>query len=296
MEFKKAQRKQSKLRLAVYGTSGSGKTYSSLLLAKSLGESTALIDTEFGSANKYADIFNFDSLDLEQPTVQNVCKAIQLARGYDTLIIDSLSHAWKELCAEIDKLAESKYGGNSWRAWSEGTPMQQLLIKTILSFPGHIIVTMRADTNWTTTTNDKGKLQPVRIGEKPNQGKGIEYEFDMLIQIHNNHKGEVLKSRVIDPETRQNRYQDKIVDLDDTFAEGLALWLNTGAVAEKSETELKTELINKMKGFGYNPKDFCDFVKQQYNIKFTYNILKDALENNTTFNEWALAYDKFLGK
>lgn len=296
MEFKKAQRKQSKLRLAVYGTSGSGKTYSSLLLAKSLGESTALIDTEFGSANKYADIFNFDSLDLEQPTVQNVCKAIQLARGYDTLIIDSLSHAWKELCAEIDKLAESKYSGNNWRAWSEGTPMQQLLIKTILSFPGHIIATMRADTNWTTTTNDKGKLQPVRIGEKPNQGKGIEYEFDMLIQIHNNHKGEVLKSRVIDPETKQNRYQDKIVDMDETFAEGLALWLNTGAVAEKSETELKTELVNKMKGFGYNPKDFCDFVKQQYNVEFNYDVLKDALENNTTFNEWALAYDKFLGK
>lgn len=296
MEFKKAQRKQSKLRLAVYGTSGSGKTYSSLLLAKSLGESIALIDTEFGSANKYADIFNFDSLDLEQPTVQNVCKAIQLARGYDTLIIDSLSHAWKELCAEIDKLAESKYSGNSWRAWSEGTPMQQLLIKTILSFPGHIIVTMRADTNWTTTTNDKGKLQPVRIGEKPNQGKGIEYEFDMLIQIHNNHKGEVLKSRVIDPETKQNRYQDKIVDMDETFAEGLALWLNTGAVAEKSETELKTELINKMKGFGYNPKDFCDFVKQQYGVEFNYDTLKIALEDNTKFNEWALAYDKFLGR
>lgn len=295
MEFKKAQRKQSKLRLAMYGVSGSGKTYSSLLLAKSLGSKIALIDTEFGSANKYADIFDFDSLDLSQPTVQNVCKAIQLAREYDVLIIDSLSHAWKELCAEVEKLADTKYSGNNWRAWSEGTPMQTLLIQSMLSFPGHIIATMRADTNWTTTTNDKGKLQPVRIGEKPSQGKGIEYEFDMLIQIHNNHKGEVLKSRVIDPETKQNRYQDKIIDLDETFAEGLALWLNTGAVAEKSETELKNELVNKMKGFGYNPKSFCDFVKQQYGVEFDYDTLKVALEDNTKFNEWALAYDKFLG-
>ena len=296
MEFKKAERKQSKLRLAMYGVSGSGKTFSSLLLAKSLGSKTALIDTEFGSANKYADIFNFDSLELDNPTVQNVCKAIQLARGYDVLIIDSLTHAWKELCAEVDKLAETKYGGNGWRAWSEGTPLQTLLIQSMLSFPGHIIVTMRAGTNWTTTTNDKGKLQPVRIGEKPEQGKGIEYEFDMLIQIHNNHKGEVLKSRVIDPETKQNRYQDQIVDLNETFADGLALWLNTGAVAEKSETELKNELVNKMKGFGYNPKAFCDFIKQQYGVEFNYETLKDALENNTTFNEWALAYDKFLGR
>lgn len=295
MEFKKAERKQSKLRLAMYGVSGSGKTYSSLLLAKSLGSKIALIDTEFGSANKYADIFDFDSLDLDQPTVQNVCKAIQLARGYDVLIVDSLTHAWKELCAEVDKLAETKYGGNNWRAWSEGTPLQTLLIQSMLSFPGHIIATMRADTNWTTTTNDKGKLQPVRIGEKPSQGKGIEYEFDMLIQIHNNHKGEVLKSRVIDPETKQNRYQDKIVDLDETFASGLALWLNTGAVAEKSETELKNELINKMKSFGYNPKSFCDFIKQTYGVEFNYNTLKVALEDNATFGEWALAYNSFLG-
>lgn len=296
MEFKKAQREQSKLRLALYGVSGSGKTFSSLLLSKPLGKKIALVDTEFKSANKYADIFDFDSLALEQPTVQNVCKAIQLARDYDVLIIDSLSHAWKELCAEVDKLAESKYGGNNWRAWSEGTPLQNLLIKSMLSFPGHLIVTMRADTNWTTTTNEKGKLQPIRIGEKPSQGKGIEYEFDMLIQIHNNHKGEVLKSRVIDPETKQNRYQDKIIDLDETFADGLAMWLNTGAIAQKSETELKAELVAKMKGFGYNPKDFCDFIKSQEAIEFDYETLKQLLEDNETFNRWASLYDKFLGK
>ena len=53
--FKKATKKQAKLRLTLDGPPGSGKTYSALELAKHLGGRTALIDTEHGSASKYAD-------------------------------------------------------------------------------------------------------------------------------------------------------------------------------------------------------------------------------------------------
>lgn len=48
MAFRKAQRKQAKLRLAITGPAGSGKTYSSLLLAFGLGGKIAMIDTENG--------------------------------------------------------------------------------------------------------------------------------------------------------------------------------------------------------------------------------------------------------
>ena len=46
--FKKAVRSASKLRLALSGTSGSGKTYGALLLAKGIGGKIAVIDTERG--------------------------------------------------------------------------------------------------------------------------------------------------------------------------------------------------------------------------------------------------------
>ena len=62
--FKKAEKTQSRLRLALCGPAGSGKTYTSLALASELGR-VAVLDTERGSASKYADRFAFDVVELE---------------------------------------------------------------------------------------------------------------------------------------------------------------------------------------------------------------------------------------
>ena len=93
--FKKATKSQAKLRMAITGPSGSGKTYSALSIAAPLGHA-AVIDTECGSASKYADLFDFDVLELSEYHPRNYIEAIKAAcaAGYDVLIIDSLSHAW----------------------------------------------------------------------------------------------------------------------------------------------------------------------------------------------------------
>ena len=124
MQFTKATKSSVKLRLALFGPSGSGKTYTSLRMATGLGGKIAVIDTERGSASKYADRFTFDVLELPTRTVDTYVEAIAAAEtaGYEVLIIDSLSHAWQELLVEIDRLAKAKYRGNSLCAWSEGTP------------------------------------------------------------------------------------------------------------------------------------------------------------------------------
>ena len=63
--FRKAVKYDAKLRFAACGPSGSGKTFTLLKLATELGGSVALIDTERGSASKYADLFDFAVLELE---------------------------------------------------------------------------------------------------------------------------------------------------------------------------------------------------------------------------------------
>jgi ATP-dependent protease Clp ATPase subunit len=65
LSFRKAVKYGAKLRFAVCGPSGSGKTYTLLQLATELGGPIALLDTEHGSASKYADIFEFDVLELD---------------------------------------------------------------------------------------------------------------------------------------------------------------------------------------------------------------------------------------
>lgn len=229
LQFQKATKKQAKLRLAIFGPSGAGKTYSALRIATGMGGRVAVIDTEHGSASKYGDRFDFDVLNLPGQDIRTYIKAMAAATEYDVLIIDSLTHAWKELLQEVDKLAYSKFGGNTWAAWSKGTPKQNMMVDALLRFPGHIIATMRSKTEWTVQDKD-GQKTPVRVGLSPDQGKGIEYEFDMLMQLSPNHVAEVLKDRT-------GRYQDDFIELpDEEFGQALADWLNEGEAPSEPET------------------------------------------------------------
>ena len=221
--FRPATKAQAKLRAALFGPSGAGKTFSALRIASGLGGRVAVIDTERGSASKYADRFRFDVLDLQQPRIEVYQAAIQAAgkAGYTVLVIDSLSHGWQELLAEIDRLASAKYKGNTWSAWSEGTPKQRALVDAILAFPGHVIATMRSKTEWSVDGSGP-KSRPIRIGLAPEQGKGIEYEFDLLLEISPDHVAQVIKDR-------SGRFQDRTIDRpDETFGAELAAWLNDG--------------------------------------------------------------------
>lgn len=222
--FSKATKASAKLRAAVFGPSGSGKTMSALRIATGLGGRVAVIDTERGSASKYADRFAFDVLDLDTPTVENYRAAIEAAAsaGYGVLVIDSLSHGWQELLAEVDRLAQlPRHKGNTWSAWSEGTPKQRALVDAILSFPGHVLATMRSKTEWSVEQRN-GRSAPVRVGLAPEQGKGIEYEFDLLLELSQAHVAEVIKDRT-------GKFQDQTIDKpSEAFGLALAAWLAEG--------------------------------------------------------------------
>jgi hypothetical protein len=230
LQFTKATKEQAKLRLALFGPSGAGKTYTALRMATGMGGNIAVIDTERGSASKYADRFEFDVLELDTRNIATYCQAIGAANraGYNVLIIDSLTHAWQELLADIDKIAKTRYRGNRWSAWSDGTPMQHELIDTLLSCNCHIIATMRSKTEWA-TQDENGKIKPVRIGLAPEQGKGIEYEFDMLMELSPDHVAVVLKDRT-------GKYQDEMIELPgEDFGKALADWLKEGKPAKKKK-------------------------------------------------------------
>jgi hypothetical protein len=234
LSFQRATKKQAKLRAALFGPSGAGKTFTALRMATGLGNKIAFIDTERGSASKYSDRFAFDVLELPTKDIDTYCEGIRAAAqaGYDVLVIDSLSHAWQELLEEVDRLAKSKYKGNTWSAWSDGTPKQRQLIDAILDYPGHVIATMRSKTEWTTEQGSNGKSTPRRVGLAPEQGKGIEYEFDLLIEISVEHVANVIKDRT-------GKYQDKTIDKPgEDFGRALAAWLSDGEAPQESTADL----------------------------------------------------------
>lgn len=236
--FQKATKKKSKLRLALFGASGSGKTYTALRIAKGLGGKVAVIDSERGSASKYSDRFEFDVVELDEQRIENYIGYISEAEkaGYDVLIIDSMSHAWQELLQEVEKIAQAQFKGNTWSAWSKGTPKQKSLVDALLNFNGHIIATMRSKTEWVIEQSN-GKNKPTRVGMSPEQGKGIEYEFDLLIEITPEHYGNVLKDRT-------GKFQDKTIEKpDEKFGKELAKWLQDGVdVIAKTVVQQETAI------------------------------------------------------
>jgi hypothetical protein len=228
MGFQKAVKSKSKLRAAMFGPSGAGKTYSALAIATGMGKAIALMDSERSSASLYADRFDFDQVDLVDKTIDEYVFYINEAAkaGYDVLIIDSLSHAWEVLNEEVQLIADTSFRGNFWSAWSKGTPRQRKLIDAIVSFPGHIIATMRSKTEWQTGSGTDGKKTgPVRVGLAPEQGKGIEYEFTVLFELTTEHLAHVIKDRT-------GKFQDKIIEKPGKeFGQQLVAWLNDGTAS-----------------------------------------------------------------
>lgn len=236
--FKKAERKQAKLRLALAGPSGSGKTYSALLLAMGLGGRIAVIDTEHGSASLYADLVDFDAMELHAPySPERYIEAIVAAEqaGYDTLIIDSYSHEWTGSggCLEQNEtVAHQKFRGNTWAAWNETTPRHRKLTDKILTSSMHIICTMRSKTE---TVQGEGK-KILKLGMKSEQRDGTDYEFTVVLDLtHDGHTATASKDRT--------KLFDQPELISAETGRRLLAWLNSGL---NPEDRAKEQLVDAL--------------------------------------------------
>lgn len=200
--MEKVTRRKAKLRLALTGVSGAGKTLSALYIAYGMTDDwdkIAVIDTEHERARFYADredlgtgSFYYEpfsppySPDRYKQLVSEAAKTV----GTDgVVIIDSLSHAWKNEGGVLDiqsRIAEQR-GKNSYTAWNEAGKVQNDLINTILAVDCHTIVTMRSKMDYVMQENAQGKMAPVKVGLAPVQREDTEYEFDIVLDIARNH-------------------------------------------------------------------------------------------------------------
>jgi energy-coupling factor transporter ATP-binding protein EcfA2 len=225
--FEPATKDEAKARIALTGPTGSGKTYTALTIAGVLGERIAVIDTERGSASKYADEFTFNRLNLQSFEPTTLCQALAAAsaQGYDVVIVDSLTHFWSGtggMLEQVDAAARRSYGGNSFGGWKEARPQERQMIDALVSYPGHVIVTMRAKTDYVIEEDHRGKKVPRKVGLKPEQREGIEYEFDIVGDLDHENTLVVSKSRA---KTIAGRVVQKP---DAEFAQEIAAWLGDG--------------------------------------------------------------------
>jgi len=187
MAFTKATKRKAKLKIALKGAAGTGKTFSALVIARVLGGKTALADSEHGRALLYADRFDFDHQSLETFSLDTYVAVLREMAdgGYSVGILDSISHAWVGkggALEEVDRRTgahESKFSSG----WKAVTPKQNNFVDAMRGYPGHLIATMRTKMEYVLEENDRGKKVPKKVGLAPVQREGMEYEFDFIFDL-----------------------------------------------------------------------------------------------------------------
>lgn len=208
MIFKPAQLTKAKLRLAITGPSGGGKTYSALAIASAFPGKIAIIDTEEGSSPIAIRRLQLDTGETLGASVETLGPPFTTERyialikgaeneGYTTLIIDSITHAWIGVGGLLDQQNRfaKKQGVNEYTAWRDITPKHNAFVDAMLQSKCNIIATMRSKQDHILEENSRGKMVPKKVGMAPIQRPGMDYEFTVCFDMTMEHYAVVSKDR-----------------------------------------------------------------------------------------------------
>jgi hypothetical protein len=262
MKLRKSNRSQAKIRIALQGSAGSGKTYSSLLLAYGLCQDwskIAVIDTENQSADLYSHLGQYNVLTLTPPfNPERYIEAIHTceASGMEVIIIDSLSHEWEGEGGILD--IHGNMAGNSFTNWAKITPRHNSLVQKILHSNAHIIVTVRSKQDYVITEKN-GKQVPEKVGLKAVQRDGLEYDFSIVFELDINHQAVCSKDRT-------QLFKQKILFMiDDSTGKRIREWCE-GDLPNFIATETSDGFLAK--------------IKATLNLEELYQLYREAPDKN----------------
>ena len=190
--FRKAKAEQAALKIGMYGPPGSGKTFTSLLIAEGLAKISkkrvAYIDTEHGTdfyckavATRaiHPEEFDFDALYTKSITEALAAVKSLSDKEYSVIVIDSITHLW-EACIAAYAGRQTSAGTIPMHAWGKIKKPYKELMATLLSSQMHVIFCGRQGTEYATNAETE-ELRAVGVkmkaeGETP-------YEPHILIRM-----------------------------------------------------------------------------------------------------------------
>jgi ABC-type dipeptide/oligopeptide/nickel transport system ATPase component len=190
--FRKAKAEQAALKMGLYGLSGSGKTFTALLIAEGLaqltGKKVAFVDTERGTDFYCKDVperkihpraFEFDAL-----YTRSITEATEAIKGlnpaeFEVVIIDSITHIW-EAVRQAYSGRMTKAGTIPFHAWDKIKKPYKELINYLLNSPMHVIICGRQGNEW---AEDEETEELKKVGVKMKAEGETPYEPHILLQL-----------------------------------------------------------------------------------------------------------------
>jgi hypothetical protein len=193
-----AERKQALIKLGIQGPSGSGKSYSALLLAHGLvmdWNKIAVIDSENHSAHLYSHLGGYNVLNLSKPfNPERYIEAIETCEreGMQVIIIDSISQEWSGESGILD--LHGNMAGNSFTNWAKITPRHNAFVQRMLQSPCHLISTIRSKQDYVLTEKN-GKMVPEKVGMQGVTREDLSFEFTIVFDLDIKHNASASKDR-----------------------------------------------------------------------------------------------------
>lgn len=247
LQIRKSQRKQSPIKMSISGVPGSGKTYSSLLMARGLASEwnkIVIIDTENKSADLYDALGEYNVIPIEAPfTPAKYIEALKLAEseGMEVAIIDSCTHVWK---GQGGLLEYNNSLGGRYTDWAKTTPLYQQWLNTILQSPMNIICTLRKKVKHE-ISNERGKMKIIKKGLEDEIRDGFEYEVTVALTVEQNN---MLDLSVVKDRTGLFKGKPDFIITEET-GKMLKEWNNGGKqdLPTKEQTKTFKEQLKELK-------------------------------------------------
>ena len=188
--FKAAQHEAAYLKAGLYGSNGSGKTYTASLIAIGLAKmikskkDVFFLDSESGS-DYVIPLFNKAGVKLQvakSRAFQDLLEAVDFAEENGSiLIIDSITHYWDELMESYKK--KKNLTRLFIQHWMELKPTWREFSTKYVASKLHIILCGRSGDVWADVADEEGTKTLTKVGTRMRTEREIAYEPSLLIEM-----------------------------------------------------------------------------------------------------------------
>jgi len=255
--IKEAKRKAIPLIISLAGTSGSGKTYSALLLAAGLAGKdgkVGFLDSETGRGSMYADDkdiiealpenkYYIDELNAPFSPARYMEKINEFIKfGVNVLVIDSVTHEYDGQGGISDIAANNKLGGLP--NWAMAKGQHKLFMNMLTQCPMHIIFCLRAQEktkpeSYIDERTGKKKTRFVELGTQPIQEKNFMYEMTLSMMLEHTAPGKPIITKC--PKPLLNLFTGDQTIITKEVGEKLKAWADGGVAVDIRLRNLKRD-------------------------------------------------------